>query len=73
MATYLQNLTIARDSIAEELAEVIADNLRPDYTVGGRTFSWQQHRDSLVRNLDDLNLLIIKATGPQERSVLGLS
>lgn len=65
MATYLQNLTTSRDNLAAALAAESA-NPRETYSVDGRSYSWNEYRQSLVTQIDELNALVIKATGAVE-------
>ena len=57
MATYLENLTAARDGAAAQLASMYADvavSYVP-YTENGRTFMWGQKEAQLLKTIDALN------------------
>lgn len=57
MATYLENLTTARDNLAAKLAEVSADP-KPTYSIDGQSFSWVEYYKFLTDSVDALNLQI---------------
>lgn len=57
MATYLENLTTARDNIAAKLAEVSA-NPKPSYTIDNQSVSWGDYMTQLQLALDSFNALI---------------
>jgi len=60
MATYLENLTTARDQVAANLAAITADP-KPDYTIDGQTVAWQSLYDSYLEQLQRLNAQIAEA------------
>lgn len=56
MATALESLTAARDSIAAAYAAVAAQSAtKPDYTIDGRTYNWSTHLKNLGEELDAIN------------------
>lgn len=56
MATALESMTAARDSIAAAYAAVAAQSAtRPDYTIDGRTYNWSTHLANLGKELDAIN------------------
>jgi hypothetical protein len=57
MATYLENLTTARDNVAARLVEITADK-KPSYSIDGQSVSWSEYFDTLTKQLDQLNKLI---------------
>jgi hypothetical protein len=63
--TYAEDLTTSRDNLASTLATESA-NPRPNYSVDGRSYSWDQYRSSLVQQIADLNQAIINANGGVE-------
>ena len=69
--TYISDLTTARDTLASTLATESASP-KPDYSVDGRTISWTQYRASLVKEIKDLNQMIINAGGAVEISSIAL-
>lgn len=54
MATVLEHLQAARDNYAAQLAELSA-NPQPTYSEKGRSVSWTEHRESLVRLVAELD------------------
>jgi len=60
-----------RDNYAAILAAESADP-QPSYAVDGRHWSWNEWRDSLMKQIDDLNTLIIKTQGASEISTIAL-
>lgn len=63
MATYLENLTNARDGAAAQLAALYADvdTVYVSYTENGRTFQWGQKEAQLLKTIDNLNAKIAGA------------
>ncbi len=57
MATYLENLTTARDQIAANLVEITA-NPKPSYDVDGQRFEWTDYFKALTDQLSKMNELI---------------
>jgi hypothetical protein len=70
--SYLTNITAARDRLAEKLATESL-NPRPNYSVGGRTVSWDTYSNSLVNKLEKLNQMVINANGAGVISTIVLS
>lgn len=60
MATYLENLTTARDQIAANLAAITA-NPKPNYSIDGQSVSWQGLFDSYMSSLSSLDAQIAAA------------
>ena len=54
MATYLENLTTARDNIAARLASITAQP-KPSYDVDGQRVEWNAYFEALTRQLATLN------------------
>jgi hypothetical protein len=54
MATYLENLTTARDNLATKLASVTASP-KPSYTIDGQTVSWTEYYKMLMDGINSLN------------------
>ena len=69
--TYLADITTSRDRLASVLATESLDP-RPNYTVDGRTVSWDTYRNSLVQQIRDLNQMVINAGGAAEISSIAL-
>ncbi len=63
--TYLTDLTTSRDALLTKLATESA-NPRPNYSVDGRSFTWDDYRSSLINQIEQLNKMIIRAGGAQE-------
>lgn len=61
----LDDLRTARDNLASELATESA-NPQPSYSVGGRSFSWNDYRTSLIDQIHELTAAIIKEQGAVE-------
>lgn len=71
MATYLENLTTARDNFAAKLAEISA-NPKPTYTApNGQTVNWDGHYRFLKEQVDLLTQQIATQGGPWEEVVEG--
>lgn len=61
MATALESMTAARDSIAAAYAAVAAQSAtKPDYTIDGRTYNWSTHLKNLGEELDAANERLMK-------------
>jgi hypothetical protein len=60
VATFLENLSTARDNIAANLAAMTADP-KPNYTIDGQSVSWQSLFDSYLQQLEKLNAQIAAA------------
>jgi hypothetical protein len=72
MATYVQNLTTTRDQIAARLAEMTVSP-KPNYSIDGVSYSWDQLRMSLSQQLKDLNEMIQMADGGFEVRSTGVT
>lgn len=57
MATYLENLTTARDNYASILASISASP-KPSYNVEGQAFSWTEYQKFLTEMVSGLNTQI---------------
>lgn len=68
MATYLENLTTARDNIAARLAEITA-RPKPSYDVDGQRVEWNDYFKTLTDQLDKLNATINGANVYEEESI----
>jgi hypothetical protein len=53
MATPLDDLKASYAQLCSKLAEITA-NPQPSYSEKGRSISWDQHRDSIVKQINDL-------------------
>ena len=58
-------LTAVRDAKESTLAAEML-NPKPTYSVGGRSVSWDSYRQSLIKEISDLNTLIIQRSGAVE-------
>lgn len=54
MATYIENLTTARDNFAAKLA-AISTSPKPTYTIDGQTVSWNDYYRMLMDGINSLN------------------
>lgn len=68
MATYLENLTTARDNIAARLAEITAIP-KPSYDVDGQRVEWNDYFKALTDQLAKLNAAINGASIYEEESI----
>jgi len=68
MATYLENLTTARDNIAARLAEITAQP-KPSYDVDGQRVEWNEYFRQLNEQLATLTTAINGAGVYEERSI----
>ncbi len=72
--TYLTDLTVARNSLMDKLKELAADEEHgPNYSLDGRSIPWHDYLAMLRKEIEKLNLMIIKATGASEFSTIALS
>lgn len=71
MATYLENLTTARDNIAAQLANMTA-NPKPTYNIDGQMVDWTAHFNALLTALKTLEA-DINSTDPFEIHSTGFS
>ena len=65
MATRADNINAALDNIAARLAEMTVAP-KPNYSIDGRSYSWQSLFDSLIANQEKLQLALQQADGPFE-------
>jgi hypothetical protein len=73
MATYLENLTTARDNFAAKLAEVSA-NPKPSYSApNGQSFNWVEYMRFLQEQVDKLNAQLSAQGGPWEEVAEGIT
>jgi hypothetical protein len=72
MATYAENLKTTRDNIAAKLAEMSA-NPKPNYSIDGVSYSWDQLRMSLSQQLKDVNEMLAMADGGFEIRSQGIT
>jgi len=72
MATVLQNLQTALANVAANLAAITA-NPQPDYSIGGKSYSWAAYFNTLVSQQESLNRAIAVAGGPVEAATQGVS
>ena len=71
--TYLSDLTTTRDSLLSKLKTLAASSdTKPSYMVDGRSVSWDTHRASLIREIKELNQMVINAGGAVEISTIAL-
>ena len=71
--TYISDLTTSRNALLSELATLSSSKDRkPDYSVDGRSVSWTTYRSSLIREIKELNQMIINAGGAVEIHTIGL-
>lgn len=68
MATYLENLTTARDNIAARLAEITAQP-KPSYDVDGQRVEWNDYFKALTDQLAKLTETINGASIYEEQSI----
>jgi len=64
MATFAENLVIARDNIAAQLAAHVTQ--KPNYSTDGQSVQWQSLYDSLWNQLKEATALIAMADGGYE-------
>lgn len=65
MATRKENIATALDNIAAAIAS-LTSNPRPNYSIDGRSYSWQSLLDSLLKNQEQLLIADQQADGPFE-------
>lgn len=53
-----------RSELAEKIAEYRAAKVAPSHTTDGVTFDHDAHRANLLKEIDDLQNLIVKLGGP---------
>ena len=63
MATVLDNLKTTRNQIAANLVKMTADP-RPNYSIDGKSVSWDQLFNSYMSQLEKLDEAIARAGGP---------
>lgn len=72
MATYIENLTTARDNFAAKLAEISASP-KPSYSApNGQSVSWVEYYKFLQEQVDKLNSQISTQGGPWEEVAEGI-
>lgn len=72
MATVLANLLTAQANIAANIA-AITTNPQPDYSIGGKSYSWAAYLTILIQQQEALNEAISVAGGPVEAATQGVS
>lgn len=65
MATRAENIQTALDNISARIAEMTVAP-KPNYSIDGRSYSWQSLFDSLVKNQESLLAALQAADGPFE-------
>ena len=71
--TYIEDLVTSRDGLATLLAaHIVAGDVKPTYSVDGRSWDWAGYRAQLTKQIDELNVLLLKAGGPQRRGTVVL-
>lgn len=65
MATRQQNIQTALDNISARIAEMTVAP-KPNYSIDGRSYSWQSLFDSLIKQQEALLLALQQADGPFE-------
>lgn len=65
MATNKENLQLAYDRTCQALAD-LSLNPRPNYSIDGRSYSWQSLFDSLLKRQESLLMAMQKDDGPFE-------
>jgi hypothetical protein len=68
MATVLENLQARQAAASAELAALTA---RPDYSIDGESVQWGGLRAALVKEITDLQKMIVEMEGPAEVHVQG--
>lgn len=71
MATVLENLETARDSIAAKIAEIAA-NPKPSYSIDGQTFDWPGYMRLLTEQLEAVDNLINRFSGPNQEETIAI-
>ncbi len=72
MATFLQNLITARDTLAAELVTVTA-NPKRSYSVNGRSFDHAAYEERLIMKIENLQKQIFALEGDTEIRTIALS
>lgn len=70
--TYIEDLETIRDQTASKLAAHMTGEIKPTYSVDGRSFDWTGYRRELRKQLEDINMDIIRAGGPATSSTIAL-
>lgn len=65
MATRAESYDVALDNIAARIAEMTVAP-KPNYSIDGRSYSWQSLFDSLIKAQMDLLTARLNADGPFE-------
>jgi hypothetical protein len=63
--TVADDLNTIKNNILSNLKE-ITDVKKPNYEIDGQKISWQDYFDSLMSNLDKVNMQIDRESGPFE-------
>lgn len=63
MATVLENLQTSKINLAAWLADITADP-KPNYSIDGKSVSWQSLFDSITARMEAINKLIALEEGP---------
>ena len=69
--TGAENLALALERVRQRIADLEADPLRPDYSIGGQSVSWVAYYKSLLEREAMLVAAQIRAEGPYEIRVVG--
>ena len=65
MPTDLENLNTSLSNIYQQLADMTA-NPKPSYSVGGRSVSWGEHFNNLLKAQESIMMMIQRLGGPFE-------
>lgn len=63
MATVLENLNASKANLSAWLAD-ITTNPKPNYSIDGKSVSWQSLFDSIMGKIEAVNKLIAVEEGP---------
>lgn len=63
MATYAENLVIARDAYGAKLAAMAADDHKTTYSVDGQSYSWTEYQAFLLDAIEKLDAKIAQQPG----------
>ena len=67
MATQVEQLKSARDLLLAQIV-TMETSQKPDYSLEGQSFQWQQMLNGMYERLDKLNKLIVKLEPYELRS-----
>lgn len=73
MATDVENLATALTRVRQQLADLVAEPVRPDYGIEGQSVSWSQRYKTLIDMEKSLVEALVRAGGPFEVHVAGYS